>query len=81
MSEPMHPYRRVADELRRRIQTGTFKPGDKRPSRRELCVEFGVSDIVVGSAMRILHDQHLVVTVSGIGVYVAESAAGGGDVA
>jgi DNA-binding GntR family transcriptional regulator len=77
----MHPYRRLADELRRRIQTGTLKPGDKLPSRRELCVEFEVSDIVVGAAMRILHDEHLVVTVSGIGVYVAEPLGGGDDVA
>jgi GntR family transcriptional regulator len=72
---PKYPYEVVADSIRERIRSGTYPPGSKLPSRAELCAEFGVSDIVVGSAMRILKTEGLTETLPGVGVYVA----GGGD--
>lgn len=72
---PKYPYEVVADSIRARIQDGTYPPGSKLPSRAELCLEFSVSDIVVGSAMRILKAEGLTETLPGIGVYVA----GGGN--
>lgn len=68
---PKYPYEVVADSIRERIKDGTYPPGSKLPSRVELCKEFGVSDIVVGSAMRLLKQEQLTETLAGIGVYVA----------
>ena len=68
---PKYPYEVVADTIRQRIQDGKYPPGSKLPSRAELCAEFGVSDIVVGSAMRILKAEKLTETLPGVGVYVA----------
>ena len=68
------PYRRVSEDLKRRIAEGIYPPGSKLPSRKELCVEYEVSDIVIGSAMRSLHDAGLVEPVAGIGVYVRTQA-------
>jgi DNA-binding GntR family transcriptional regulator len=74
---PKYPYEVVADTIRHRIQDGTYPPGSKLPSRAELCAEFGVSDIVVGSAMRILKAERLTETLPGVGVYVAGGNDGG----
>jgi GntR family transcriptional regulator len=74
---PKYPYEVVADSIRERIKDGTYgPPGSKLPSRAQLCEEFGVSDIVVGSAMRILKGEGLTETLPGVGVYVAEPPAG-----
>jgi GntR family transcriptional regulator len=70
---PKYPYEVVADSIRGRIKDGTYPPGSKLPSRAQLCEEFGVSDIVVGSAMRILKGEKLTETLPGVGVYVAEN--------
>jgi DNA-binding GntR family transcriptional regulator len=75
---PKYPYEVVADSIRERIQDGTYPPGSKLPSRAQLCEEFGVSDIVVGSAMRILKGEGLTETLPGVGVYVAEPPTGAG---
>lgn len=39
---PEARYRRIADEIRRRIATGEWRPGDPLPSRTELATELGV---------------------------------------
>jgi GntR family transcriptional regulator len=68
---PKYPYEVVADTIRARIQDGIYPPGSKLPSRSKLCEEFGVSDIVVGAAMRVLKGERLTETLPGIGVFVA----------
>jgi DNA-binding GntR family transcriptional regulator len=68
---PKYPYEIVADAIRERIASGQYPPGFKLPSRAELCKEFGVSDIVVGAAMRVLKSEKLTETLPGIGLYVA----------
>lgn len=74
VSMPKYPYEVVADSIRERIRNGTYPPGSKLPSRAQLCEEFGVSDIVIGSAMRLLKQDNLTETLPGIGVYVAGGA-------
>lgn len=69
---PTYPYQRVTDAIRNQIRDGTYSPGQKLPSRAALCAEYGVSDIVVGAAMRILRQERLVETLPGVGVYVAD---------
>lgn len=69
---PRYPYEKVADELRKRILDGTYPPGSALPSRRQLCEEFGRSDIVIGRAMLMLRMDGLVETLPGVAVYVAD---------
>jgi DNA-binding GntR family transcriptional regulator len=69
---PTHRYQQVADTIRARIRDGTYPPGSALPLRRDLREEFGVSDIVVNSAMRILRNERLVETLHGVGVYVVD---------
>lgn len=69
---PQYPYERVTDDLRRRIRSGEFPPGSKLPSRRDLCLEYDVSDIVVGAAMRALKSERLTESLPGVGTFVAD---------
>ncbi|WP_433536420.1 winged helix-turn-helix domain-containing protein [Micromonospora sp. CA-249363] len=69
---PKQQYQVLADELRTKIESGTWPPGTKLPSRSQLCKEYGVSDTVVGKAMMILRATGLTETLEGVGVFVAE---------
>lgn len=69
---PRYPYEEIAEWVRARVADGTYPPGARLPSRSQLRDQFGVSDPVVGSAMRILKHEGLVVTLNGVGAFVAE---------
>ncbi|WP_129140851.1 PLP-dependent aminotransferase family protein [Modicisalibacter coralii] len=56
----MTRYEQVAEELRRRIEHGLYRVGDRLPSIRALCQEFGVSVSTVQEAYRRLEDVALV---------------------
>jgi GntR family transcriptional regulator len=73
---PRYPFEIVTDTIRARILDGTYPPGSKLPSRRELCTEFGLSDPVIGAAQRILKQEGLIVGLTGAGVYVVEQLPG-----
>jgi len=66
-------YQSVADDLRDRILSGRFAPGDRLPAETELCTEYGVSRSTVREALRALANQNLVVTARGVsgGTFVA----------
>ena len=66
-------YERVAAQLRSRIEDGTYPPGSRMPTRRELREEFGASDTVIDKAMMILRSAGLTETLPGVGVYVADA--------
>jgi DNA-binding GntR family transcriptional regulator len=73
---PQYLYERVTDEIRRRIASGEYPPGSQLPSRRELSGELSASDPVIGVAMRALKAEGLVVTLNGVGAFVAEAVEG-----
>jgi GntR family transcriptional regulator len=62
-------YRRVADELRRRIVTGAIPPGSVLPSESALMADFGVARGTVREAVGLLRNEGLVVTEMGRGTY------------
>jgi GntR family transcriptional regulator len=68
---PRYQYEIVADRLRERIRSGQYPPGEALPPRRELRAEFGVSDEVINSAMRVLRAEGLTVTLIGVAAHVA----------
>ncbi|BFP50041.1 GntR family transcriptional regulator (plasmid) [Kitasatospora sp. CMC57] len=64
-------YVEIAADLRRRIVDGReWVPGEKLPSHRALCREYGVTDSVMQSARRILIGEGIIETHPGAGVYV-----------
>ncbi|MEU9019529.1 winged helix-turn-helix domain-containing protein [Actinomadura sp. NPDC048394] len=66
-------YRQVADVLESRIAAGTYPPGRRVPSSRNLADEFGVSRRTVVAALEILHEKGLVHGVVGRGTFVVET--------
>lgn len=67
-------YEQIADVIAGRIADGTYPPRRRIPSEAGLCEEFGVARPTARSAIRVLVERGLVVTVRGKGSYVAEQA-------
>lgn len=65
MTEPLH--QRIADELRKRIQSGAYGPGDVLPSEAELSRESNTSRPTVRHALSTLEQEGLIVPRSGLG--------------
>jgi len=63
-------YRQVFTALKREIQSGRLKKGDRLPSEAELVRTFGASRITVGRAVRDLQTAGLVERRAGSGTYV-----------
>jgi GntR family transcriptional regulator len=62
----------VHDELRQRIDQGTFPPGTRLPSEPDLAAEFQVSRATLREALRTLENEGLLRRRRGSGTYVAE---------
>ncbi len=65
-------YQQVAENLRRQIQLGTVKPGERLPPEKVLAQQLGVSRPTVREAMIALEIAGLVEIRSGSGSYVRE---------
>lgn len=63
-------YRQVYTALRREIEAGRWKRGDRLPSEADLVRKFGASRITVGRAVRELQTAGLVERRAGSGTYV-----------
>jgi GntR family transcriptional regulator len=71
MAEPM--YRQIADDLRRRIESGEIERGSKLPTEFELRDQFNASRNTVRDAVRALTSQGLVITKPGQGSFVVDT--------
>jgi len=69
---PTALYQAVKDHIRRRIQSGEWKPGDRVTSEHALVAELGVSRMTVNRALRELADSGVLTRVAGVGTFVAE---------
>ena len=63
-------YVQVADELRSEIQAGIYNPGDQLPSTNDLVSKYGVANMTIQGAIRLLRDENLVYSVQGRGTFV-----------
>ncbi|MET8083682.1 winged helix-turn-helix domain-containing protein [Micromonospora sp. NPDC005237] len=63
---------RIAQDIRDKIRSGEYSPGDKLPSLREMTAHYGVSAEPVRSALLILQAEGLIEGHQGKGTYVAE---------
>lgn len=66
------PWRKVAADLRRRVEAGEWPPGAPLPSLSALSIEYGVSQSTARKAIGSLVDAGLAETVPGWGTFVAE---------
>jgi GntR family transcriptional regulator len=69
---PLPYYVQVKEALIERIESGSWKPGDRIPSEPELCHLFSVSRTVVRQALKDMADEGLVVRERGRGTFIAE---------
>ncbi|MFI6572732.1 GntR family transcriptional regulator [Nocardia fluminea] len=65
-------YERIADEYTRQIHEGSLSPSSPLPSQAEMTERYGVSNIVIRDAIRLLKSRGLVRTVRRRGAFVAE---------
>lgn len=72
-NDPRSPYEQVADDLRRKIQTGgEYPPGTRLPSIRHLAEQYGISPQTVQRALRELRQEDLVVSQQGRAFFVRD---------
>ena len=71
MTAKQATYARLADELRRRIDSGDLARGAKAPSEAELAEEFSVARGTVRQALESLASEGLLTTVPGRGRFVS----------
>jgi DNA-binding GntR family transcriptional regulator len=69
---PVPPYQQLASIIREQVRTGELARGQRLPSVMKLAEQYGVAQITVQKALRILKDEGLVVGVGGYGTFVAE---------
>lgn len=53
-------YLRIAADLRRRISSGEYGPGDQIPTLPELCASYRVSETTIRNALRLLAGEGLI---------------------
>lgn len=63
-------YRVIADALRRSIQEGRLRPGDRLPGELELAELYAVSRPTAGRALEMLKQERLVISGQGSGTFV-----------
>jgi GntR family transcriptional regulator len=66
-------FRQIADQLRRAIDSGVYKPGEMLPSLRAMAVDVKVNPNTVQRAYDALEREGVVETRRGIGVFVASA--------
>ncbi|MDR0554497.1 MAG: GntR family transcriptional regulator [Treponema sp.] len=65
-------YRHVYEFLMESIQTGKLSPGDRLPSEKDLCNQFGISRITSKRALELLAEQGYVSRFPGKGSFVTK---------
>ena len=73
------PIERVTAELRRRIEAGEWKPGQRIPSTGELAEQYDVSRALAGNAVKQLTAEGLLVTRRRWGTFVARQGGAPGE--
>jgi len=66
------PFQQIKALVRKRIQSGDWKIGERIPSELDLAAEFGVARMTVNRALRELTDEGALQRILGVGTFVAE---------
>jgi GntR family transcriptional regulator len=76
MNEERPVYLRIRDTIAAMILEGKVGDGDPLPSVRSLAAEHGANPLTVAKAYQTFQDEGLVVVRRGVGMFVADGAAG-----
>jgi len=71
-AEPPTTRDRVVEHVRRLIENGELKPGDRLPGERDLALELHVSRPSVRSGLEALESMRVVVSRRGAGTFIAD---------
>lgn len=72
---PVHPYRQIAEIIKRRILSGQYPPNTRIPTETELVETYEVARTTARRAVKVLRDEGLVYTVPQRGTYVSDRSA------
>jgi len=72
-ARPDPPYLRIAAEIRRRIDSGELRAGDRVPSTRRITQKWGVAMATASKVLATLRQQGLVRAAPGVGTVVASA--------
>ncbi len=65
-------YEQVARKIEQQIEKGRFSVGQKIYTIREICAEFGVSDVTAKNALKVLDARGVIKSIVGSGTYVQD---------
>lgn len=71
---PDAPYLRIVTAIRERIVSGELRAGDRIPSTREICRDWGVAMATATKALSTLRTNGIVHPVAGVGTIVSATA-------
>lgn len=71
-NSPLPIYYQIQQKLKKMIEDGELKPGDKIPSENELCESYKVSRMTVRQAVNKLVEEQLLVRYRGLGTFVQQ---------
>lgn len=73
-NDPRPLHVQVAEKIWQDISDGLYPPGAPLPSRKVTAEEYGVAQMTVQNAWRILRNEGVIVSRQGSGVYVRSEA-------
>ncbi|MFF0439506.1 GntR family transcriptional regulator [Kitasatospora sp. NPDC004614] len=65
-------YQRIAEDLKRDIDSGRYRPGDRLPGENDLMVTYGVARMTARQALGVLQTEGIAEARKGVGVFVRE---------
>ena len=74
MADLEPPYRQIVTDVRRRIEAGELRPGDRVPSARTITKQWGVAIATATKAHAALREEGLTIARPGVGTVVAGPA-------
>ncbi|MCX4097300.1 GntR family transcriptional regulator [Nocardia sp. alder85J] len=67
------PYLQVVADIRKKIESGQLRPGDRIPSQRTIATDYQVAPMTASKAIRTLCDGGWATSVPSLGVFVSEA--------
>ena len=67
-------YLQIVEDVKRKVELGLLRAGEKLPSCRELAMKGGINPNTVQRAYTVLEESGIIYTVPKKGVYVADGA-------
>lgn len=74
VKEMLAKYKKVANELRKRIQQGYYSAKEVLPDQKTLALEFETSRVTIKKALDVLYVEGFIYTIQGSGTYIKKNA-------